>query len=194
MLVDLVWKRLRGAQIAYSVGTGPRLDIQLGAFQPPAGVVEAAQVGQGKIISGRAHLGMGDIGLHLAFSDLVGTEASTDGLAADQQADVALTWMADGWTVFGERLAVLDAASDEAPFAAYVHVLKSIPLATPLAVEPGARYGVARPIDGVLVHRVTLGTTLYFAGDHLDTSLNVELTRRDGEVGHAAYAQVQAGF
>ena len=193
--VGLTWKRAPGAMLTLGGGDDLPLSLHLGAFQPPDAVVAGAGVDQGKILAAAADLAVGDVGLHLAFTDLVGTDATADGLPYDQHVDAAVTWLSSGWTVFAEVLAALDSPADKTPVGAYVQALRSMPLGdADLAIEPGLRVGMLRPLDGVTVQRVTAGLTLYLDGDHLNTSLNVDLTSRDGESGQAAYAQLQAGF
>ncbi|MFT5430896.1 MAG: hypothetical protein ACI9OJ_001575 [Myxococcota bacterium] len=134
------------------------------------------------------------LAIHAAFAtELVEPETAPPAIYRDQL-DIAVEYIKEGWTVRAEGVVVLDPPKDDAIYGAYVQLLYAAELSNGTQLEPGIHYGVATDVKGVLSHRGTLGLTWYPLGKYLNARVNYELRATEGDIGHAAYVQMQGGF
>lgn len=185
---------------------------ELGLFNP---VNRGFANPQGQLLTARALLELGfGLDIHASYGQVVFADNTTTSNQAqpgrpepfNQTADVALQYNQGRVNAHAEALAVLDAAgTDETPLAFYSHFGYRIGAEDAINVEPMVGYDYVSDEPAITqvggmatriyqeTHRMTVGANLYWLDSHLVSTLNYRLETR-GDVGHAAFLQLQASI
>ena len=167
---------------------------------------------QGQLLTAQALLELGfGLDIHAAYGQVIFEEndvgGDPQGLRPEpfnQTADVALMYNEGRIDAHAEALAVFDAVdTDETPLAFYTHFGYRIGPDEAINVEPHIGYdyltghetNVAAGETPVRTyeetHRMTVGANIYWLDSNLVSTFNYRLETR-GDLGHAAYLQLQA--
>jgi hypothetical protein len=185
---------------------------ELGLFNP---VNRGIATAQGQLLTARALLELGfGLDIHASYGQVVFDDNTTTSNPAqpgrpepfNQTADVALQYNQGRVNAHAEALAVFDAAgTDETPLAFYSHFGYRIGAEDAINVEPMVGYDYVSDEPAITqvggmatriyreTHRMTVGANLYWLDSHLVSTLNYRLETR-GDVGHAAFLQLQASI
>ncbi|GEM_PF-5440352 len=182
---------------------------QVGMFNPANRTFSDPQ---GQFLTARALLELGfGLDIHASYGQVIFEENDVGGDPQgrrpepfNQTADVALMYDEGRINAHAEALAVFDAVdTDETPLAFYSHFGYRIGAKEAINVEPLIGYDYLTghetnvPTGQTPVrtyeetHRMTVGANIYWLDSNLVSTFNYRLETR-GDLGHAAYLQLQA--
>jgi hypothetical protein len=207
LLRSLVPDRRVGGEVRVELGDAREGDVafsgQLGLFNP---VNRDFADPQGQLLTARGLVEFGfGLDIHAAYGQLIFADNDVTGNPTqpglpepfNQTADFALQYDEGRINAHAEALAIFDAVGTSDTIASfYSHFGYRVGAEGAIQVEPliGYDYVSRDPTPGVnysSTHRLTLGANLYWLGSNLVSTFNYRLETR-GEVGHAAYLQLQA--
>lgn len=197
LITRLVPRRRTGAETEFNFGNDVyEVTGQVGLFQPATTTLANPQ---GQLFTARLLLSLTmGLNVHVGFAEHVFAEnrLPTDPdervLPLERPLDVAVFYKKDRLNLHAEGVAILDSPTPETIWSLYGHAAYRLGPDAQINAEPTLGYElVHQPED---FHRITAGTNIYWWDSGIVSTINYRLSAEEGNFGHAAFLQLQAGL